>query len=272
MTGWNPFDWRAAEFLMLYGGLLALAIIAGFAIVAYLRPEGRGAAVSKDDEFALLAGGRDRLGETVLARMITAGQARIQTTSIHLSPMAAAASGLDREILALPSPASWSAARKVIGEGAERIERDLVVRGLLMERREMRELGLYAALPLMILFGFGLIRRQLGVAREHPVGYLTALLVATAVFALIRVFAVDRRTKSGIAAVSDAKARSTRLKQAPTQDETGTAVALFGTAVLVGSPLSDLHRLRQSDGGSGGGGDGGSGCGGGGCGGGGCGG
>lgn len=269
MTGLNPFDWHAAEFLMLYGALLVGAIVAGFVIGWYLRPEGHDAPVTSDDELALLAGGRDRLGETVLARMMAAGHARIQSTSIYLTPMLSGASGLDREILALPSPASWSNALGVIGDGAERIERDLVARGLMLERGERRELGLFAALPLLILIGFGVIRRQLGVAREHPVGILTGLLVVTAIVAVIRVFAVDRRTKAGFAVVREARARSTRLRQAPTHAEAGTAVALFGTAVLVGSPMSDLHRLRQSDGGSEGG-DGGSGCGGGGCGGGGC--
>lgn len=270
MIGLNPFDWQAAEFLMLYGGLLVASVIAGFAIAAYVRPEGHAAAVSKDDELALLAGGRDRLGETALARMIAAGQARIQSTSIYLSPMTTGATGLDREILALPSPASWGKVRRVIGQGADRIERDLIARGLLMERSEARELGLYAALPLFLLLGLGAIRWQLGVARDRPVGFLTGLMVATVIAALLRVFAVDRRTKGGLAVVREAKSRSTRLKQAPTHGETGTAVALFGTAVLVGSPLADLHRMRQSDGGSGGGdggGDGGGGCGGGGCGG-----
>ena len=269
MIGLNPFDWHAAEFLMLYGGLLVGAIIAGFAIAAFLRPEGHALPVTRDDELALLAGGHDRLGETVLARMLAAGQARIESASIHLAPTTLGVTGLEREILALPSPASWSKVRRILGDGAQRIERDLVARGLMMERGEAREIGLYAALPLVLLLGFGAIRWQLGVARDRPVGFLTALMIATAIAALIRVFAVNRRTKGGLAVVREAKARSGRLKQAPTHGETGTAVALFGTAVLVGSPLADLHRMRQSDGGSGGGdggGDGG-GCGGGGCGG-----
>ena len=61
--------------------------------------------------------------------------------------------------------------------------------------------------------------------------------------------------------------QSDRLRKAPTTSEIGLAVALFGTAVLVGSGFADFHTLRHasSDGGGGGsdgGGDGG-GCGGG---------
>ena len=252
MTGLNPFELQAFEFLVLYAMLFAAAVGAGFAIVALLRPEGNAPVVNKDDELALLAGGRNRLGETVLARMLAAGQARIQKASIHLAPTRAGAIGLEREILALDSPARWSKVTKVLGEGADRIERDLIARGLMMERGEAWQVGLFAALPLLLLLGLGLIRYQFGVAAGRPVGFLAGFMIVTAIFALIRVFAVDRRTKGGLAVVKEAKMRAGRLKQAPTQAETGMAVALFGTAVLVGSPMADLHKMRQSDGGSGG--------------------
>ena len=112
-------------------------------------------------------------------------------------------------------------------------------------------------------------------AEDGPVALVTGAGggiggAVTAAFAAAghRVFAVDRRTKGGLAVVKEAKRRAERLKRAPTQAETGMAVALFGTAVLAGSPLADLHRMRQSDGGSSGGDSGSSGgCGGGGCGG-----
>ena len=88
MTGLNPFELQAFEFLVLYAMLFAAAVGAGFAIVALLRPEGNAPVVSKDDELALLAGGRNRLGETVLARMLAAGQARIQKASDEISKSA----------------------------------------------------------------------------------------------------------------------------------------------------------------------------------------
>ena len=62
------------------------------------------------------------------------------------------------------------------------------------------------------------------------------------------------------------RARHLRLRQAPQSDEVTLAVALFGTAVLIGSPWEALHSMRTAQGGDGSGGaDGG--CGGGGCGG-----
>jgi len=98
-------------------------------------------------------------------------------------------------------------------------------------------------------------------------------LVATAIVAVIRVLKSDRRTQAGIAALTDARARAERLARAHTEAETGMAVALFGTAVLIGSPIGDLHTIRREKSDGGGSGDGGSigdgdsGCGGGGCGG-----
>jgi len=248
MTGTDPFALQAFEFLVLYSMLFVVAVVAGFAIAAFVRPEGNSAVLSKDDELAYLAGGRARLGETVLARMLAAGQARIEKAKIHLAPTTMGAAGFERAILALPSPASFGKVQGILKDGANRIEHDLTARGLMMERAEAWQVGLLAALPLLLLLGLGLIRYQFGVAAGRPVGFLTGFMFVTAIFAVVRVFAVDRRTKGGLAVVKEAKARSARLKQAPTQAETGTAVALFGTAVLVGSPLADLHRMRQSDG------------------------
>src|SRR5688500_655534 len=144
MTGINPLDWQAPEFLVLYAVLFVAAIIAGFAIVAIIRPEGHAPIVSKEDELAYLAGGRPRLGETVLARMIAAGQATIEKARIHLAPTMAGATGLEREILALPSPASFGKVQRILKDGANRIERDLIGRGLMMERSEARQVGLFA--------------------------------------------------------------------------------------------------------------------------------
>ncbi len=55
-----------------------------------------------------------------------------------------------------------------------------------------------------------------------------------------------------MAVLAETKQRSERLNRAPTGEETGLAVALFGTAVLAGSGLDGFHRLRaqSSDSGS----------------------
>jgi uncharacterized protein (TIGR04222 family) len=224
----------------------------------------------------MLAGGRTRFGETVLARLlargaITIGQDGFRCHSIAASPSAAA----ERDVLSLPSPFKWKAVREMLAGAAVQLEQRLVDQGLLMEQGEARQLGLYATIPLVLLIGFGLIKVVIGMGRDRPVGFLVAFIVATVVVALVRLFRIDRRTRAGISAVSEARLRADRLRRASTEAETGMAVALFGTAILIGSPIADLHGFRRQTGDSSGGGgcggggssDGGSGCGGGGCGG-----
>ena len=53
-------------------------------------------------------------------------------------------------------------------------------------------------------------------------------------------------TPSLIAAVADARNISKRLKTAPTTPEVGYGVALFGTAILAGTPYAELHAMREA--------------------------
>ncbi|HEY6817407.1 MAG TPA: TIGR04222 domain-containing membrane protein [Croceibacterium sp.] len=276
MIGVNPFDWDSDTFLVLYALLFAGAFAVSFAIAAWLRPQGRAVPVADEDELALLAGGRTRLGETVLARLFARRAITVGRNGIHLHSTVAGASVAERDVLALPSPFKWKAVDLVLAGASALLEQRLVDRGLMTDPRGARQLGAYAAFPFMLLLVLGLARLVVGIARDEAIGLLVAFMVASAIVAAYRLFVTDRRTSAGIGTVSDARQRSERLRRAPTQAEIGTAVALFGTAVLIGSPLADLHGIQRDkgDGGSGCGGggsscgsDGGSGCGGGGCGG-----
>ncbi|NVL89265.1 hypothetical protein HWN76_27570, partial [Escherichia coli] len=70
----GPFDLTGGPFLILYGGLLILTIIAGFTIPRWLRPEGRTPRRIDTDDLAWLAGGGTRLAETVAARLLSTRQ------------------------------------------------------------------------------------------------------------------------------------------------------------------------------------------------------
>jgi hypothetical protein len=76
-------------------------------------------------------------------------------------------------------------------------------------------------------------------------GLLVILMVLTAVLAALRFFKVDQRTRAGIAAVARERARGSRLSSAPRPEELSTAVALFGTGVLVGTPWEPVHAMRH---------------------------
>lgn len=255
MTGMNPLDWYGGAFLALYAGLFVGAIIVGKLISISLRPAGHEMPTTNEDELAVLAGRSPRLAEAVVARMLARGEATIERGWVVFGARpSSAASALEREVSLLASPAKWNTIQCGVTDTAARIEQQLVARGLVMERGEKFRLGLLAAVPLLLLLGLGIAKVQVGLSRDRPVGFLIVFLIVTAIAVLLRVFLTSRRTKAGYAVLKQAQQRSERLKRAPTTNEMGTAVALFGTTVLVGSPFADLHGMRygQGDGSSGG--------------------
>lgn len=267
----NPLNWNGPAFLGLYCGLFLVALVLGFVIARRVRPEGRGGAVTDEDGLAFLAGHGPRMVEAAVARLLASGALVVQDGKRFLRGGGAGGNGsLDRALLAVPMPADWAGFEKAAQPHTGSIERRLIGNGLILDKREARRIGLIAALPLFALFALGGAKLMIGLSRDKPVGFLVAFLIVTLIAILIRIFAVDRRTQRGTLALAQARVRHERLRRAPTKDETGTAVALFGTVVLAGSAFAGLHQMRtQND--SGGGGDGGGsgdgGCGGGGCGG-----
>lgn len=277
---YGPFDWTGGPFLILYCSLLLLVLYAGLAIPARLRPHGSAVTVTDPDELAYLAGGTRRFEDSVMARLFAAHAITLERDGkFQPDPRHPARSDAERSVLAVSGPAKWRAIAAALEPHAWPVRQRLIRGGKLMTERSVLALRFWQTAPYILLLVFGAIKWEVGTARERPVGYLTALMVVTAILALIRFCVVDRRTRAGKAVIDEARSRLDRLRRAPTRDETGLAVALFGTAVLTATIWGDYHRMRTDNGGSGDGGtsssDGGSsgdsggggGCGGGGCGG-----
>ena len=268
MTGLGPLDLHGPEFLILYLELALIALAAAFIIPRYLRPEGRTGRRPDEDELAILAGGRERLAEAVTVRLLAEGAAIVQGgKAIAIRNPHGGRTSAERQVARLTSPANWTDVHRALSDPAESIERRLEDKGLWIGRDAALQLRLVQTAPLALLFLFGLAKWIVGAMRDRPVGFLTALLFVTAVVAVIRYAALDRRTRAGKSALADARFEAARLRRAAPTDEAPLAVALFGTTVLAGSWLSDFHRMRSAGSGSDSGG--GSGCssGGGGCGG-----
>jgi uncharacterized protein (TIGR04222 family) len=250
----SPFDLTGGPFLSLYAALFALALVAGLIIPRWLRPEGGSAHRLDADRLAYLAGGRERFGEALTARLLATRALSLVRGKFHTEGRDAGRTSAERSVLALPSPTSWGAVSRTLRPHAATVEDRLVADGLLMDGGTTLQMRLWQTLPYLLLLGFGAIKLEVGIARDRPVGFLTIFLIVTAVFALVRFLAVDRRTRVAVEALSDARRTSERLKRAPTVTETDMAVALFGTMVLVGSGWSDFHQMRSSsssgDGGS----------------------
>lgn len=255
----SPFSWSAHDFLILYVALLVIAALVSAVAPALRRPNGRDATVTEPTLLALLAGGRLRLIDMLVAARLQAGELRVTERGRF-----AGTGGRDQP---------WSALTRTLTPQVERAERQLRDAGLTVDGDTQASLRRWAALPFVALAAFGAVRLVRGLLLDHSVGYLVALMVVTLIAALIRWFGVDLRTPAGKRAVGKARRSHDRLRRAPTRPEMALGVALFGTAVLAGSEFASFHQFRApSDSGSGGGSDGSSdgGCGGGGCGGGGC--
>ncbi len=266
--GLGPFDLTGGPFLILYLTLLLAVFIAGLVIPRRLRPPGRTQAVTDPDMLAVLSGGKSRFVDALVARLLARGALLLSGKDGFMA--AAGARGetaAELRVLALSAPIRFSTIMRQLADYAEPVARKLSGSGLYMSDDDAARIRWWQTLPYVLLIGFGTIKLMIGEARGRPVGYLTALLVLTAIGTAIRWFVLDRRTRAGLAAVAEAGRRHDRLKRAPTAGEVGTAVALFGTGVLAGSAWHDFHRMRvASDGGSSSGdsgGDGGGGCGGG---------
>lgn len=265
----SPFDLTGGPFLQLYAGLLIVTILAGYLIPRWLRPEGRTPRRIDTDDLAYLAGGSTRFAEAVATRLLSTNQLAMDGKSKFTPSHLGNGTPVERSILALPDGASWSRVEGAVGKHAGKIRERLIAGDLLMGTGEALQMRFFQTLPYLLLIGFGYTKLLIGEARGKPVGFLTMFLIVTAIFAVIRFATLDRRTRAGQEVLAEARDRSERLRRAPAGGETDLAVALFGTAVLVGSDWGAFHQMRastSSDSGSSGGGDsgGGGGCGGGG--------
>lgn len=269
-------SYSGTDFLVFYCVMLATCVVAGLWIPANLRAPGKRQEVEDLEEVAVLTGGADRLNVAVLSSLF----AKEALISREKNKLAVASShggegDAERAVLAKVGDFSAAEARKSLNAQAKRVEGRLIQRGLLMDPSEQMKIRILSTLPFALLFVIGVYRQQAGEALGEPTGLLIMLLVATFVFGLIRFFTGTKRTIAGQEVVKSMEENGSRLKRAPQANEAGFAVALFGTAVLVGTPWEPVHAARLAgSGGDGGfvggsdGGDGGSsGCGGGGCGG-----
>jgi uncharacterized protein (TIGR04222 family) len=272
-------SWTGSDFLLFYAALLGFCTFAAWWIPAHLREAGRRGESDDPESLALLAGGRERFADTLLADLFARGAlATSDSGKLEVTEPRLPTSPAGRALLAVETPMTLAEARNLLAAHAEQLAARLRRGGLLMRPDELSRLRWLSVTPFAALLMLGVYRQRSGAALGEPTGFLVALMVVTVGIAVFRFFTTDPRTRAGIAAVEQAQSRSARLSRAPQPGEAAMAVALFGTGVLVGTPWEPVHALRQqgsSDGGgsadsgaeSGGdsGGDGG--CGGGGCGG-----
>lgn len=267
-------SWTGSDFLLFYAMLLGMATFAAWWLPTHLREPGRNGESDDLEAVALLAGGRRRMADSLLADLYVRGAlVEADKGKLHVAARNLPVSPGGKALLAIDAPVTLAEARRAIHIHADRVAARLRRAGLLLRPEEHNRLRLLAVAPFGALFALGLYRQRAGSALDEPTGFLVVLLVVTVALAVLRFASCDPRTAAGVAVVQAMRARSGRFSRAPRPDEAAMAVALFGTGVLVGTPWEPVHALRQQGSGDGGGSadggssDGGSGCGGGGCGG-----
>lgn len=265
IEGLGPFDLKGPQFLVLYFVLFAFTVVAGMVIPRWLRPAGTWGGVTDPDQAAYLAGGQSRFAETVVARLLAQRAIELVAGKLTVRSPVEGRTKAELAVLRLSSPAPWTAVNGALHAPALAIRARLEERGLLIGNADAAQLRLFQTMPYALLLFFGALKVAVGMSRGKPVAILVVLLIMTAVAMLVRYGLIDRRTRAGVTAVTEAQEREQRLKGAHVCEETGMAVALFGTSVLVGSDLWDFHKMRAAaTSGDGGSSDGGGGCGGGG--------
>jgi uncharacterized protein (TIGR04222 family) len=276
----NPFGLKGMEFLNTFlWPLLISAIILGLMIRSWMK----GSAGDDQPELdwadaAFMIGGGKRLLTATIARMVQTGSAVVEDGGKKLDragekPTDLLEAGAWKH---LPIESKDFAKLREVSKTVETLyaERELELKenGLLMTQQRRVATWLLTVLPLvLVVLTCGLPRLVMGLAGNKPSGFLIFTLIASVIAFGILGGITPRRTRRGDRALARLKTENGLLKHAKVSEgnyDAGMAVALFGTAALVGTELALLSSwYPRATGGTSGGGCGtgcGAGCGGGG--------
>lgn len=240
----DPFDLNGSQFLIPYFLLLVGASVASARIPRWLRPRGHPQRVDETDALAYLADGAARLTDAVIIRLLATGALHLDDGWFSPQPGARGRTAAEAYVLTFTAPVPWSAIADELKIDADIVDHRLTAQGLLIEPGPHWVPRLLQILPYLLLFAFGATKWLIDIQHNRSIMVLTPLLMLTAYLAITRSRSLDRATRAGIDALKQAQDDADRLQRAPTAAEFERAVALFGTAVLIGSCWEDLHRLH----------------------------
>jgi len=201
-------------FAGLYLGLLLLPALAAALRLGALRRGRGGGAPDRGEELALLTGGRTRVGEFVVARLLERQIIRMDGTGRVHRVRGSAPDDLGRAALVRIGKTGTtveSVHREVRHHPAlVAMENGLIARGLLVDARKVRSTWVLATVAYWVLFVLGAVRLIDGSSTGHPVGYLLGLLLlgtVAAVFVTIRATSKPevKATAAGRAAIGAAE-------------------------------------------------------------------
>ncbi|MEU5265701.1 TIGR04222 domain-containing membrane protein [Amycolatopsis sp. NPDC021455] len=216
-------------FTGLYLGLLLAVALYGVLRARRLSQGDGVAAPERAEEFALLAGGRHRLGEFVVATLLERQLVRLDSTGKLHRVRDTATDDLGRAALARIGKTGNSVTRVADDVGQHSsvagLEAGLVARGLLTDVRAVRLAWVTTAVAYWALGVLGVARLIAGSATGHPVGYLILLLVLNTAAAIAATVGAANRPRVRITAAGRAAVEKARRAGVLTAGAAGTVAA-----------------------------------------------
>jgi uncharacterized protein (TIGR04222 family) len=269
----NPLHWPGPGFLLWYLTLM----FAAYRLGAWLRRRAldrgdRGSRKADRWELAYLAGGAERVADTIVAELLErdavtlefdrdrADKAR-RTGRVWLRPRALSPQELDalpailREALdeVVRTRKALSSILLALRERHQHMHRQLQDSGLTNTPEQQHKAKVYSMAPLAALILLGLIKIDIGLSGDHPVGFLTALTILTVLITLTR---LPSKPDELLSHAGEWELFRARQRQRSEPGDAMTYVALAGPIALIGTPLADYHQVRAPHGSNAGGGDG----------------
>ena len=256
--GLDPFELKGAEFLVFLIPVLVAALVLG--LVARRMFRNPSAEPTEElpklpwDEAAYLAGGANRLGAAAVAKLTAEDRIQVSEDGKILRPTGPTPEHLTQAEGAVfrctPLDRSDRTAMKRLGKSVEsatgELDRRLREHGYLLTPSAAATAAVASAVPLaLVILVFGVPRLVSGLSNDKPVLFLVIALVVAGLVTLVLLANRPRRSRKGDEAVSRLKSALADLKnpKAPEYDATlPMAVALFGTAALVGSEYAALRQ------------------------------
>jgi uncharacterized protein (TIGR04222 family) len=256
----NIFDLRGSDFLLVYLAMLAV----GTTVALVVRDRLRGprtevdlrsldlqplevALLAEDDEHAVrtaLAGLAQRelitletATRTVKATGVAPGGNRLET---HVHSLLGSSGRTFEDIVSRTTSIVSAARNRLTGLG------------LLIGGSEGLKTRLVPTIVVGAVLLVGLVKIQIGIARDRPTGLLSMLCVITGVVMFLFLTRPPKRTKRGDAALRFLRSRNMGLRQTvvakPSRvapDDFSLAVALYGATIIQTGPLVSLQQVLR---------------------------
>jgi len=265
---WNPFDWTAGPFILLYLVLTVIVFFWGFSRRSSIGPASQFTHRLSLLELAYLAGGKVRLGDATLL-CLTAGNGAVVASNGNVitvtdqTPLAALLGG--PILLPFWPDMKRQQFQEAITPIVKRVEGRLEELGYFATGDQMRSFRRTVVPFVVVLLVFGMTKVVVGAERDHSVGLLMMLLLITTI-AGVALARRPARTRAGDEVLQDYQAANARAARAPLEHELLIAVALSGVIVLSDTAYAPVYAasrtMSSGDSGGCGGGGGGGGCGG----------